>query len=57
MHVCALEINSLVFGGANIPDEYNQDPEGAKAFEGRLKAAVVAALADKRSNACYRKVY
>ena len=57
VHVCALEINSLVFGGVNIPDEYNQDPEGAKAFEGRLKAAVVATLADKRSNACYRKVY
>merc|ERR1712146_502702 len=47
VHVCALEINSLVFGGDNIPDEYNQDPEKALAFSEVLKGAVKTALTDK----------
>jgi len=47
IHVCALEISGLVFGGDNVPGSFNSDPEGAKAFAGRLKAAVGAALVDK----------
>ena len=46
IHVCALEISGLVFGGDNVPGSFNSDPEGAKAFAGRLKAAVGAALVD-----------
>ena len=55
VHVCAFEINQLVFGGANIPDEFNKNPEAARAFEGRLKTAVAAALADKKGT-CYTEV-
>jgi len=47
IHVCALEISGLVFGGDNVPGSLNSDPAGAEAFAGRLKAAVGAALVDK----------
>ena len=38
-----------------IPDNLNTDPEGAKAFEDRLKAAVVDMLNDTTA-VCYRTV-
>jgi len=55
IHVCALEISGLVFGGDNIPSSFNSDPDGAEAFAGRLKAAVSTALADKTGQ-CYVSV-
>ena len=50
VHVCALEINALVFGGDNIGDEYNQDPGKSAAFAEILKGAVKSALMDQTGN-------
>lgn len=55
VHVCALEISGLVFGGDNVPSSFNSDPDGAEAFASRLKAAVGAALKDMTGQ-CYVSV-
>lgn len=55
IHVCTMQINSMVFGGNMIPDELNSDAEGAKAFEGRLQTAIVDILNDTTA-VCYRPV-
>ena len=38
-----------------IPDDMNSDPEAAKAFEGRMQAAIVETLNDATA-VCYRTV-